>query len=166
MIRLSRIQKPPRGQVRQEKRRYRLEIPPRQRCFTVESDLDAELTHQPFTSNRPPHHEAGSVYDNIRLNIPPPREQNAQVVHLSPVIDSTLMARQEIVSNSTSRVSLDHFDRKSVRELSRSLSQSSQAKAKNVCDSTLTPDEPFSLEKTLRAALDKYTCFINPSNSR
>jgi len=78
------------------------------------------------------------------------------------------MARQENVSNPASRVSLDHFDRKDVQELSRSLSQPSQTKATNVrSDSTLTPDEPFSLEKTLRAALDKYVRFIfyNPSNS-
>ena len=58
---------------------------------------------------------------------------------------------------SASRVNLDHFDPEGVRELSRTLSQSSaQAKRRSVkSDNTLAPEEPFSLEKTLRAVLDK-----------
>ena len=68
---------------------------------------------------------------------------------------------------SASRVSLDHFDPEGVRELSRSLSRSStQARVTSVrSDKTLATDEPFSLEKTLRAALDKYVHFIFYSSS-
>ena len=59
---------------------------------------------------------------------------------------------------SASRVNLDHFDPQGVRELSRTLSRSSK-QARPVTarsDDTLTPEQPFSLEKTLRSALDKY----------
>lgn len=68
------------------------------------------------------------------------------------------MAEQDNTTKSASRVNLDHFDPEGVRELSRTLSQSSaQAKQRSVrSDRTLTPEEPFSLEKALRAALDRY----------
>ena len=73
------------------------------------------------------------------------------------------MAKQERVPKSASRVSLDHFDPEGVRELSRTLSRSSaQAKVRSVrSDQTLAPEEPFSLEKILRTALDKYVYFIS-----
>lgn len=68
------------------------------------------------------------------------------------------MAGQGNTTKSASQVNLDHFDPEGVRELSRTLSQSSaHAKRRSVrSDSTLTPEEPFSLEKALRVALDRY----------
>lgn len=71
------------------------------------------------------------------------------------------MAEQDNTPKSASRVSLDHFDPEGVRELSRTLSQSSaQARVTSVrSDKTLAPEEPFSLEKILRTALDKYVQF-------
>ena len=68
------------------------------------------------------------------------------------------MAGQDNKSQSASQVSLDHFDPEGVRELSRTLSRSSaQAKQKSIrSDRTLAPEEPFSLERALRAALDRY----------
>ena len=71
---------------------------------------------------------------------------------------------QENFSKSASRVNLDHFDPEGVRELSRTLSQPPpQAKRTSVrSDRTLSPDEDFSLEKTLRAAIDKYVSLVSP----
>ena len=68
------------------------------------------------------------------------------------------MAGQVNPSKSVSRVSLDHFDPEGVRRLSRTLSHSSgQPGLRSFrSDGTLAPDEPFSLEKTLRTAFDKY----------
>ena len=68
------------------------------------------------------------------------------------------MAGQDNTAKSASRVSLDHFDPEGVRELSRTLSQSSaKAKQRSIrSDRTLAPEEPFSLEKALRTALDRY----------
>lgn len=68
------------------------------------------------------------------------------------------MAGQDNATKSASRVSLDHFDPEGVRELSRTLSQSSaKAKQRSIrSDRTLAPEEPFSLEKALRTALDRY----------
>lgn len=72
------------------------------------------------------------------------------------------MTGQDNIAKSASRVSLDHFDPEGVQQLSRTLSQSSaQAKGSLRSDSTLAPNkESFSLEKILRAALDKYACLI------
>ena len=68
------------------------------------------------------------------------------------------MAEQDNRTKSASQVNIDHFDPEGVRDLSRTLSQSSaKAKLKRVrSDKTLTPEEPFSLESALRAALDRY----------
>jgi len=67
------------------------------------------------------------------------------------------MTGQDNIAKSASRVSLDHFDPEGVRQLSRTLSQSSaHAKESLRSESTLAPKEPFSLEKTLRDALGKY----------
>ena len=65
-------------------------------------------------------------------------------------------------TKSASRVNLDHFDPEGVRELSRSLSQSSaQARERSLrSDRTLAPEEPFSLEKKLRTVLDRYEWLI------
>ena len=65
-------------------------------------------------------------------------------------------------SQSASRVSLDHFDPEGVRELSKTLTRTStQVKETSVRSSkSLEFDEPFSLETTLRTALDKYAHFI------
>jgi len=79
------------------------------------------------------------------------------------------MLRYEDFSRSASRVSLDHFDPEGVRELSRTFSKSSaKVEVTSVYSekSSFPPEEPFSLEKTLRTALDKYarSVFYNPSN--
>lgn len=68
----------------------------------------------------------------------------------------------ESTLNSSSRVNLDHFDPDGVQQLSRTLSKSSiQARQKSVLsDNTLAPEQAFSLERTLRAALDKSVPFI------
>jgi len=67
------------------------------------------------------------------------------------------MTEQGTIPKSASRVNLDHFDQEGVRELSRSLVPPTQARVASFrSDNTLAPEEPFSLEKTLRAALDKY----------
>ena len=66
---------------------------------------------------------------------------------------------QDNFSNSkpASHVNFDHFDPEGVRDLSRTLTQPSpQAERTRILsDRTLSPDEDFSLEKTLGAALDK-----------
>ena len=76
------------------------------------------------------------------------------------------MAKQENVLKSVSQVSLDHFNPEGVRELSRSLSKSSaRIETTSVCSvRSFVIDEPFSLEKALRAALYKYA--YSPLNSR
>lgn len=73
------------------------------------------------------------------------------------------MTGQDNIPTSASRVNLDHFDPEGVRELTRTLSKSSaQARERSVrSDDTLAPEEPFSLEKILRDALDKYASFIS-----
>jgi ATP-binding cassette subfamily G (WHITE) protein 2 (SNQ2) len=81
------------------------------------------------------------------------------------------MAGQDNTTKSASRVSLDHFDPEGVRELSRTLSRPSpQLKRRSTrSDQTLAAEEPFSLERTLRAALERYGCFvftIQPSLTR
>ena len=72
------------------------------------------------------------------------------------------MANKGSIPNSPSRVNVDHFDPEGVRELSRTLSQSpAQARVTSVrSDRTLAPEGSFSLEKTLRAVLDKYAPLI------
>ena len=77
---------------------------------------------------------------------------------LSSAINSIPMAGQVNASKSASRVSLDHFDPEGVQQLSRALSKSSgQQGPRSVrSDGTLAPDEPFSLEKILRSAFDRY----------
>ena len=71
------------------------------------------------------------------------------------------MAGQDNTTKSASRVSLDHFDPEGVRELSRTLSRPSpQLKRRSTrSDQTLAAEEPFSLERTLRAALERYGSF-------
>lgn len=78
---------------------------------------------------------------------------------------SFTMEKQDNTPKSASRVNLDHFDPEGVRELSRTLSRSSAPpRVKSVrSDKTLASEEPFSLEKTLRAALDKYAHFCRIS---
>ena len=68
------------------------------------------------------------------------------------------MAEQENITKPVSRASLDRFDLEGVQELSQTFSQSSTlAKQKIVSlDGTLAPEEPSSLEKALRAALERY----------
>lgn len=92
------------------------------------------------------------------LNIPHPGNRDGQSAPSSFVSDSSSIMGHDNASKSTSRVSLDHFDPDGVQELSRTLSQSShQARRKSVrSENTLAPEQSFSLEKTLRAALDKY----------
>ena len=70
------------------------------------------------------------------------------------------MERQENANRSASRISLDHFDPEGVRELSRTLTPAQPRLTSVRSEKTLADDEPFSLEKTLRAALDKYAYFI------
>ena len=67
------------------------------------------------------------------------------------------MAGQVNIPKSASRASLDRFDPEGVRELSRTLSRPSPQPGKRSIrsDNTLAAEEPFSLEKTLRAALDR-----------
>ena len=128
----------------------------RQYYFTVGFGFDAEspysLTHQPS----PPTSSWGGERHRL-LKYIPSRGENVQLTSFPPALDSTSMAKQENVSKSASRVSLDHFNPEGVQELSRTLSRpSAQARVTSVhSDKTLAPDEPFSLEKTLRAALDK-----------
>ena len=64
---------------------------------------------------------------------------------------------QDNNTKSASRVSLDHFDPDGVQELSRTLSQSSPRAGQKsfLSEKTLGPEQSFSLEKTLRAVLDK-----------
>ena len=71
------------------------------------------------------------------------------------------MAGQENVSKSAFRVSLIHLDPGDLRQLSKTLTRSSsQAEVTSVySDEFLVSEESFSLEKTLRAALDKYAHF-------
>lgn len=68
------------------------------------------------------------------------------------------MAEQDDILKSAAQVDLDHFDPEGVRELTRTLTQSSaQPRVRNIpSDKTLAPTEPFSLEKTIRASLGKY----------
>ena len=67
------------------------------------------------------------------------------------------MAGQFNITESVSRVTLDHFDPDGARQLSRKLSQSSGPPGLRSVrsDGTLVPVQSFSLEKTLRATLDK-----------
>jgi hypothetical protein len=73
---------------------------------------------------------------------------------------TSTLARYENLSKSASRVDLDHFDPEGVRELSQSLAQSlSRLRVTGVRSDT--PNEPFLLEKDLRASLDKYAHFTS-----
>ena len=67
------------------------------------------------------------------------------------------MAEQFGFSESVSRVTLDHFGPDGIRQLSRTFSRSSgQPGLRSVrSDGTLVPVQAHSLEKTLRATLDK-----------
>ena len=71
------------------------------------------------------------------------------------------MTAQDNKTKSASQVNLDHFDPEGVRDLTRTLSRSSaQARQRSIpSERTLTPEEPFSLENALRAALDRYGDF-------
>jgi hypothetical protein len=79
-----------------------------------------------------------------------------------PLVSSSIMS-QDSNPKSASRVNLDHFDPDGVQELSRTLSQSSlrQRQKSVLSDKTLGPEQSFSLERTLRAVLDRYA----PSDS-
>lgn len=67
------------------------------------------------------------------------------------------MGQDTNTPKSASRVNLDHFDPEGVQQLSRTLSQNSaRVKQKSVhSDNTLAAEQAFSLERTLRAVLDK-----------
>ena len=65
--------------------------------------------------------------------------------------------RPDNTLKSTSRVEPDLFDPVGVQELSQTLCQSSVEEIQKsiLSDSTLASEQPFSLEKTLRVALDR-----------
>ena len=108
--------------------------------------------------SQPAHFAARVPIQSRQLKYLPSMERNIRSASPSPVLDSPLMSGQINTSNSAPRVSIDHFDPEGVLRLSRTLSQSSGGPGLRSVrsDGTLAPDEPFSLEKTLRATFDKY----------
>jgi len=68
------------------------------------------------------------------------------------------MVEQYYRTTSASQVDIDYFDPEGVRDLSLTLSRSSAKPMLRDVHSGefLTPEEPFSLEAALRAALDRY----------
>lgn len=92
------------------------------------------------------------------------RDGQSASLPIAHLIQAPIMGQDTNTPKSASRVNLDHFDPDGVRELSRTLSQSSmQARRKSVrSDNTLASEQPFSLERTLHAALDKYVPLDSP----
>ena len=109
-----------------------------------------------------PAHFAAGIQSRCQLHQTlkylPSSDRNVHVASPSSVLYSPSMAEQFGFSESVSRVTLDQFGPDGIRQLSRTFSRSSgQPGLRSVrSDGTLVPVQAHSLEKTLRATLDKY----------